>query len=50
MWSLAWPWVLLALPLPILINRLLPEHAALLIHAKAGAEGLYAISVDDLSA
>lgn len=31
------------------INRLLPEHAALLIHAKAGAEGLYAISVDDLS-
>jgi len=32
------------------INRLLPEHAALLIHAKAGAEGLYAISVDDLSA
>ncbi|MCK4712442.1 MAG: acyl-CoA dehydrogenase, partial [Marinosulfonomonas sp.] len=32
------------------ITRLLPEHAALLIHAKAGAEGLYAISVDDLSA
>jgi len=32
------------------INRLLPEHAALLIHAKAGAEGLYAIAVDDLSA
>ena len=32
------------------IHRLLPEHAALLIHAKAGAEGLYAISVDDLSA
>ena len=32
------------------INRLLPEHAALLIHAKAGAAGLYAISVDDLSA
>ena len=32
------------------ITRLLPEHAALLIHAKAGAEGLYTISVDDLSA
>lgn len=32
------------------ITRLLPEHAALLIHAKAGAEGLYVISVDDLSA
>ena len=31
------------------IGRLLPEHAALLVHAKAGAEGLYAISVDDLS-
>jgi len=28
----------------------LPEHAALLIHAKAGAKGLYSISVDDLSA
>lgn len=23
MWSLAWPWVLLALPLPLLVNRLL---------------------------
>jgi alkylation response protein AidB-like acyl-CoA dehydrogenase len=32
------------------ITRLLPEHAALLIHAKAGARGLYSISVDDLSA
>lgn len=32
------------------INRLLPEHAALLAHAKAGAKGLYAISLDDLSA
>ncbi len=32
------------------ITRLLPEHAALLIHAKAGAKGLYSISVDDLSA
>ncbi len=29
MWSLAWPWVLLALPLPILINRLLPETSSL---------------------
>lgn len=25
MWSLAWPWVLLALPLPLLVNRLLPD-------------------------
>lgn len=25
MWSLAWPWVLLALPLPLLMRRLLPE-------------------------
>ncbi len=25
MWSLAWPWALLALPLPILVRRLLPE-------------------------
>ncbi len=32
------------------ITRLLPEHAALLTHAIAGAEGLYSISVDDLSA
>jgi len=31
------------------ISRLLPEHAALLVHARAGARGLYAISVDDLS-
>jgi Ca-activated chloride channel family protein len=29
MWSLAWPWVLLALPLPILINRFLPETSSL---------------------
>ena len=29
MWSLAWPWVLLALPLPILVNRLLPETSSL---------------------
>ena len=32
------------------ITRLLPEHGALLAHAKSGAAGLYAISVDDLSA
>jgi len=32
------------------ITRLLPEHTALLAHAKSGAAGLYAISVDDLSA
>lgn len=29
MWSLAWPWALLALPLPLLVNRLLPESASL---------------------
>ena len=29
MWSLAWPWVLLALPLPLLVNRLLPESSSL---------------------
>ncbi|MDH4127014.1 MAG: VWA domain-containing protein [Gammaproteobacteria bacterium] len=29
MWTLAWPWVLLALPLPILINRWLPESSSL---------------------
>ncbi|MDA0705149.1 MAG: VWA domain-containing protein [Proteobacteria bacterium] len=28
MWSLAWPWALLALPLPILINHLLPESSS----------------------
>ena len=32
------------------IERLLPEHAGLLAHARAGAEGLYAVSLDDLSA
>ncbi len=31
------------------IERLLPEHAALLAHARAGAEGLYALSPDDLA-
>lgn len=29
MWSLAWPWVLLALPLPLLVNRLLPPSSNL---------------------
>ncbi len=29
MWSLAWPWALLALPLPFLVRRLLPESPAL---------------------
>ena len=32
------------------IQRLLPEHAGLCAHARAGAEGLYAISMDDLVA
>ena len=32
------------------IKRLLPEHAALLIHARAGAEELYAVSPEDLMA
>jgi len=27
MWSLAWPWALLALPLPLLARKLLPESA-----------------------
>ncbi len=31
------------------IGRLLPEHAAHLAHARAGAEGLYAIAADDLA-
>ncbi len=29
MWSLAWPWALLTLPLPILANRFLPETSSL---------------------
>ncbi|MCV6586181.1 MAG: acyl-CoA dehydrogenase [Marinibacterium sp.] len=32
------------------IERLLPEHAALMAHAQAGADGLYAMNLDDLSA
>ncbi|TDK43756.1 acyl-CoA dehydrogenase [Antarcticimicrobium luteum] len=31
------------------IERLLPEHSALLAHAQAGAEGLYALGIDDLA-
>ena len=31
------------------VDRLLPEHAALLAHAQAGAEGLYALGLDDLA-
>ena len=31
------------------IERLLPEHGALLAHARAGAEGLYALGIDDLA-
>ena len=29
MWSLAWPWALLALPLPFLARKLLPESSQL---------------------
>ena len=32
------------------ITRMLPEHAGLLAHAQGGAEGLYALSADDLAA
>ncbi|MGV6850340.1 MAG: acyl-CoA dehydrogenase [Marinibacterium sp.] len=32
------------------IRRLLPEHVGLLAHARAGADGLYALSVDELVA
>ncbi len=34
----------------IYVRRLLPEHAALLAQARAGAEGLYAMSLEDLGA
>ena len=34
----------------VYILRLLPEHMGLCTHARAGAEGLYALSVDDLVA
>ena len=29
MWSLAWPWALLALPLPFIVRRFVPESASL---------------------
>ncbi|MDK3072251.1 acyl-CoA dehydrogenase [Sedimentitalea sp. JM2-8] len=32
------------------IARLLPEHAGLLVHAQSGAEGLYALSTEELVA
>ncbi len=31
------------------INRMLPEHAGLLAHAQAGAEGAFALSLDELA-
>jgi hypothetical protein len=31
------------------INRMLPEHAALLAHAQAGAEGARALTLDELA-
>jgi hypothetical protein len=31
------------------IRRLMPEHAALIAHARAGDAGLYAISDEDLA-
>ncbi|MGB0958728.1 MAG: acyl-CoA dehydrogenase, partial [Halocynthiibacter sp.] len=34
----------------VYVKRLLPEHAALLEHMREGAEGLYALSIEDLSA
>jgi Ca-activated chloride channel family protein len=45
MWSLAWPWALLALPLPWLLRRLLPEardqsEAGLRVPSLAGFETL----------
>jgi acyl-CoA dehydrogenase len=34
----------------VMIRRILPEHAALLAQAREGAEGLYALSPEDLAA
>jgi acyl-CoA dehydrogenase len=34
----------------VMIRRILPEHTALLAQAREGAEGLYAVSADDLAA
>ena len=47
MWSLAWPWALLALPLPLFVNRLLPESASLQdAGLKVPAFGGFAMLVD----
>lgn len=47
MWTLAWPWALLALPLPLLVNRLLPESASLQdAGLKVPAFGGFAMLVD----
>jgi Ca-activated chloride channel family protein len=43
MWSLAWPWALLALPLPLIIRHLLPEAKGL------SEAGLRVPSVDSFS-
>lgn len=43
MWSLAWPWVLLALPLPLIIRRMLPEAKGL------SEAGLRVPSIDSFS-
>jgi acyl-CoA dehydrogenase len=34
----------------VMIRRILPEYAALLVQAREGADGLYAISLEDLAA
>lgn len=43
MWSLAWPWILLALPLPLIFRRLLPEAKGL------SEAGLRVPSIDSFS-
>ena len=43
MWSLAWPWVLLALPLPLILRYLLPEAKGL------SEAGLRVPSIDSFS-
>ncbi len=43
MWSLAWPWALLALPLPILFRILMPEAKGL------SEAGLRVPSIDSFS-
>ena len=43
MWSLAWPWVLLALPLPLIIRHLMPEAKGL------SEAGLRVPSIDSFS-